>query len=240
VIAMAGPSIQPPKAARSYNLTRLSLILLVLALVAAFYFLDGPRYLNFDYLRENLNALEILVHEHLLLALFVFILVYVAVTTLPIPLAAGLSILAGALFGRWLGTGIVSVASTISATLAFLGSRFLFHDWVARRWNNRLQIIQKGLERDGAHYLFMLRLVPFVPFFLINLGMGLSRIRLRKYVLVSWVGMLPLTFLYCNAGQAIDEIQSPRDVLSWQIVVSLVMLGIAPWVVRESMQRLAR
>jgi uncharacterized membrane protein YdjX (TVP38/TMEM64 family) len=234
---MAGPVIHLPRMPRLYSLARWSLILFVLALFASFYLFGGTRYFNLAYLHQNLDGMEQSVQRHILLSLLVFVLVYIVVTNLPIPTAAAMSILAGALFGRWLGTGIVSIASTASATLCFLASRFLFHDWVARRWGTRLQRLQAGLERNGGFYLFTLRLVPFVPFFLINLGMGMSRIRLWRFVWVSWLGMLPLTFLYANAGREIGEIQSPKDVLSVEVVASLLLLGIAPLVLRKVLKR---
>src|SRR5262249_50072969 len=157
------------------------------------------------------------VDEHLLLAVLIFFLVYVAMTALSLPAAAVLTVLAGALFGRWLGTGVVSLASTLGATLAFLSSRYLFRDWVQRRYPDRLRPINEGVAKDGAFSLFTLRLVPVVPFFLINLGMGLTPMRVTTFALVSWLGMLLGTFLYVNAGTALASIDSPKDILSWPV-----------------------
>ena len=144
-----------------------------------------------------------------------------------------MTLLGGALFGRVLGTVLVSAASTLGATLAFLGSRYLLGDWVQSRYGGRLRAINEGIERDGAYYLFMLRLVPLVPFFLINLGMGLTPIGVGTYVVTSWAGMLLGTFLYVNAGTAIATIESPADVLSPTILISFVALGVVPLLIRK-------
>ena len=143
---------------------------------------------------------------------------------------------AGALFGRWVGTGVVSIASTLGATLAFLGSRYVLRDWVQRRFADRLGQINQGIERDGAYYLFTLRLVPVVPFFLINLGMGLTPIRVTTFAGVSWLGMLMGTFLYVNAGTELATFDSPADFLSWKVLGSLALLGVVPLAVRKLIQ----
>jgi uncharacterized membrane protein YdjX (TVP38/TMEM64 family) len=208
--------------------------------VAGFYALGLHRYLSWDYLRTHLELLNAEVQRHLLAAGFVFFLVYVAVTALSLPAAGALSLVAGALFGRWLGTGVVSLAATAGATLAFLSSRYLFRDFVRRRFGERLRALDDGVERDGAYYLFGLRLVPLFPFFLINLGMGLTRMRLRTFVWVSLLGMLPGTFLYVNAGAALAAIDSPRDILSPTVLVSLALLGLVPLGLRLLVRRKVR
>jgi uncharacterized membrane protein YdjX (TVP38/TMEM64 family) len=208
--------------------TRWALAGLLVLAVAGFYALGLYRYLAWDYLRGHLDALQAQVHDHLALALLLFFLVYVTVTALSLPVAAPLTLVAGALFGRWLATGVVSLASTLGATLAFLSSRYLFRDYVQRKFGDRLQALNEGVERDGAYYLFTLRLVPAFPFFLVNLGMGLTPIRLGTYVWVSWLGMLPGTFVYANAGTAIAAVDSPKDVLSPGVLVSFALLGLLP------------
>jgi uncharacterized membrane protein YdjX (TVP38/TMEM64 family) len=212
--------------------SRWALAAVLVAAILAFYVLGLPRYLSWDYLRENLDVLLLQVQEHLLLALLLFFLLYTAVTALSLPAATVLTLAAGALFGRWLGTGVVSLASTLGATLAFLASRYLFRDWVQRRFGARLETINRGVEQDGAFYLFTIRLVPLFPFFLVNLGMGLTRMRLRTFVWVSWLGMLPGTFLYVNAGRELGRIDSPGEVLSLSVIVSLALLGIVPLLLR--------
>jgi uncharacterized membrane protein YdjX (TVP38/TMEM64 family) len=204
---------------------------LVLA-VAGFYALGLHRYLTWDYLRSHLNLLQAQVQQHLLLALLLYFFVYVAVTALSLPAAAVLSLVAGALFGRWLGTGAVSLAATLGATLAFLSSRYVLRGWVRRHFGDRLAAINRGVERDGAYYLLTLRLVPGIPFFLINLGMGLTPMRPWTFAWVSLLGMLPGGFLYVNAGTALGHLDSPRAILSPGVLVSLALLGVVPLALR--------
>jgi uncharacterized membrane protein YdjX (TVP38/TMEM64 family) len=208
--------------------------------VAGFYALGLYRYVSWDYLRTHLDILSAWVQQHVLAAVLIFFLIYVGVTALSLPSAAVLSLVAGALFGRWLGTGVVGLAATCGATLAFLTSRYLLRDFVQRRFGDRLGLVRQGVERDGAYYLFGLRLVPLFPFFLVNLGMGLTRMRLRTFVWVSLLGMLPGTFLYVNAGTALAAIDSPRDVLSPAVLASLALLGLAPLGLRRLVRRKVR
>ncbi len=205
--------------------------LLVLG-VAGFYALGLQRYLSWEYLRGHLDLLQARVAQHLVPALLLFALVYVAVTALSLPVATALGLLAGALFGRWLGTGVVSVAATLGATLAFLSSRYLLRGWVRRHFGGRLAAVNRGVERDGAYYLFTLRLVPAFPFFVVNLGMGLTPMRVRTFAWVSFLGMLPGTFLYVNAGAELGRVASPGDVLSAGLLVSLALLGLVPLLLR--------
>ena len=209
---------------------------LVLAVVA-FYALGLDRYVSWDYVRSHLDAIQARVREDPLPAALAFFLVYVAVTALSLPAAAVLTLLGGAVFGRWLATGVVSVAATVGATLAFLSSRYLFRDWVRRSFGPRLEALDRGVGREGAYYLLTLRLVPLFPFFLINLGMGLTRMRARTFAWVSFVGMLPGTFVYANAGTAIGSLESPKDVLSPGVIVSLALLGLLPLVLKLLFRR---
>jgi uncharacterized membrane protein YdjX (TVP38/TMEM64 family) len=208
---------------------------LVLAVVG-FYALGLHRYFSWDYIKSHVDAWQAQAQQHLPLVLTMYFLVYVAVTALSLPAAALLTLVAGALFGRWLGTAVVSLASTLGATLAFLSSRYLLRDWVQRRYGERLGPINRGVEQDGAYYLFTLRLVPLVPFFLINLGMGLTPMRVRTFALVSWLGMLLGTFLYVNAGTALATLEEPGDILAPKVLVSLALLGVVPLVIRKLIQ----
>jgi uncharacterized membrane protein YdjX (TVP38/TMEM64 family) len=211
--------------------------LLVLG-VAGFYALGLHHYLCWDYLRAHLDLLQAWVGEHLLAAVLLFVLVYVAVTALSLPVATALGLLAGALFGRWLGTGVVSLAATLGATLAFFSSRYLLRDWVQRRCGDLLAVVNRGVERDGAYYLLTLRLVPAFPFFVVNLGMGLTPLRARTFAWVSFLGMLPGTFLYVNAGTELGRLCSPRDVLSAGLLLALALLGVVPLLLRLLTRRL--
>jgi hypothetical protein len=131
---------------------------------------------------------------------------------------------------------VVSLASTLGATLAFLSSRYILRDWVQRQFGARLGPINRGVEKDGAYYLFTLRLVPVVPFFLINLGMGLTPMRVVPFAAVSWLGMLLGTFLYVNAGTELAALDSPAGLLSWQVLLSLALLGVVPLAIRKCIQ----
>jgi uncharacterized membrane protein YdjX (TVP38/TMEM64 family) len=212
---------------------RLALVAAFVLAVATFYALGLQQYFSWDAVRSHLDAWQAEVRDNLVQAVLVFFVVYVAATALSLPVGTVLSLVAGALFGRWLGTGVVSLASTLGATLAFLSSRYALRDWVQRRFARRLAAINRGVERDGAYYLFTLRLVPAVPFFLINLGMGLTPLRVSTFAAVSWIGMLPATFLYVNAGTALATIDSPAGLLSWKVLGSLALLGIVPLAVRK-------
>jgi uncharacterized membrane protein YdjX (TVP38/TMEM64 family) len=208
--------------------------------VVCFYALGLYRYFTWDFVRGHLDAWQARVRENLPGALLLFFLVYVAATALSLPAAATLTILAGALFGRWLGTAVVSVASTLGASLAFLSSRTVLRDWVQQRFADRLRPLNEGVARDGAYYLFTLRLVPAAPFFLVNLGMGLTPMRLAAFAAVSWLGMLPGTFLFVNAGTELATLDSPAGLLSWPVLASLALLGVAPLAFRHLLRRLVR
>jgi uncharacterized membrane protein YdjX (TVP38/TMEM64 family) len=187
-------------------------------------------------LREHGGSLRNWVDEHFLLALCVFFVLYVLVTGLSVPVANVLSIAAGALFGRWLGLVLISFASTAGATLAFLGSRYLFRDAVQRRFGPRLEAINRNVEAEGAYYLLSLRLLFVVPFWLVNLAMGLTRMRVWTFWWVSQVGMLPGTFLYVNAGDELGRITSPKDIVSLPVLISFAVLGLVPLAVRRAAQ----
>jgi uncharacterized membrane protein YdjX (TVP38/TMEM64 family) len=201
--------------------------------VIGFYALGLHRTLSWDSVQGNLEGWKAQVQDHLVIAVVVFFLAYVAVAALSLPAAALLTMLGGALFGRWLGTAVVSVASTLGATLAFLSSRYVLRDSVARRFGDQLAAIDRGVEKDGAYYLFMLRLAPVFPFFLVNLGMGLTRLPVATYVAVSWLGMLLGTFLYVNAGTELATLDSPAGLLSWKVLGALALLGVVPLAIRK-------
>jgi uncharacterized membrane protein YdjX (TVP38/TMEM64 family) len=212
---------------------RLALLAVLLLALPAFYALGLSSYFSWDYLRIHLEVLKTQAREHLLSTLAIFFLLYVLATALSFPVAGLLTLLSGALFGRWLGTAVVSLAATLGATLAFLSSRYLLEDVVRRRLGDRLQALHRGVEREGVYYLFMLRLVPLIPFWLINLGMGLTGMRVWRFSWVSMLGMLPATFLYANAGRALATLTSPSDILSPTVLVSLALLGLCPLAIRK-------
>jgi pyruvate/2-oxoglutarate dehydrogenase complex dihydrolipoamide dehydrogenase (E3) component/uncharacterized membrane protein YdjX (TVP38/TMEM64 family) len=214
------------------DLSRLVLLLLLAAAIAAFFLLDLGQYLTLASLKARRDGLAALVEARPLLAVGAFFLFYVAVTALSLPGAAIMTLAAGAIFGLAEGTLIVSFASATGASLAFLSSRYLLRDWVKARFGRRVEAIDCGIERDGAFYLLTLRLIPAFPYFLVNLAMGLTAMRLVPFYLVSQVGMLPATLVYVNAGTQLARIESVSGILSPTLLGSFVLLGLFPLLAR--------
>jgi pyruvate/2-oxoglutarate dehydrogenase complex dihydrolipoamide dehydrogenase (E3) component/uncharacterized membrane protein YdjX (TVP38/TMEM64 family) len=211
-------------------------LLLLLALVAAALLawrFGLSEILTLDTLKARQAEFQALYEARPLLVLAGFFALYVAVTGLSLPGAAILTLAAGALFGLVTGTILVSFASTIGATLAFLAARYLFRTPVEARFGDRLSAINRGLEKDGAFYLFTLRLVPLFPFFLINLVMGLTRIRATTFAWVSQIGMLAGTIVYVNAGTQLARIDGLPGILSPGLILSFVALGLFPWLAKS-------
>src|SRR5213594_1577231 len=215
---------------------RLLVAALLLGLIAAFFALDLGQYFQLEYFKSKQSAMEEFRRANPLVAAGIFFAIYVAVTGLSVPGAAVLSLVVGAIFGLLWGTLIVSFASSIGATLAFLSSRFLFREPVRSRFGDRLRAIDAGLEKEGAFYLFALRLVPAVPFVLVNLLMGLTPIRTRTFYWVSQVGMLPATIVYVNAGTQLATVKSLSGILSPVLIGSLVLIGIFPLIAKRAVE----
>jgi pyruvate/2-oxoglutarate dehydrogenase complex dihydrolipoamide dehydrogenase (E3) component/uncharacterized membrane protein YdjX (TVP38/TMEM64 family) len=211
---------------------KLLLLAAIAAAIAAFFLLDLGRFLTLAELKSRQADLAAFVDARPLEAVAAFFLLYVAVTALSLPGAAILTLAAGAIFGLWEGTLVASLASVAGASLAFLSSRYLLRDWVKARFGARTAAIDRGVEQDGAFYLLTLRLIPVFPFFLINLAMGLTAMRLVRYALVSMVGMLPGTLVYVNAGTQLARIESTGDILSPALLGSFLLLGLFPLVAK--------
>lgn len=220
------------------NTRKLLVLVLIVVLISLFFIFDLGQYLNLAALKAQQGALEQWVADDPLPAAGLFFLFYVLVTGLSLPGAALMTLLAGALFGLLGGTLLVSFASTLGATLAMLSSRFLLRDWVQARFGKRLASIDKGIEREGSAYLFALRLVPAFPFFLINLGMGLTKLPVRTYWWVSQIGMLPGTLVYVNAGRELGQLDSLSGILSPGLLGAFVLLGLLPLVSRKLLDML--
>ena len=224
------------------NKTRIAIVAAVAVAVAAFFAFDLGQYLGLDYLKGRQGDLEAYHRDNPVLTALAYFAVYVAVTGLSLPGAAVMTLVGGAIFGLAWGTVIVSFASTIGATIAFLVSRFILRETVQRRFGESLRAVNEGIERDGAFYLFTLRLVPAFPFFVINLVMGLTPIRVRTYWWVSQIGMLPGTFVYVFAGSSIPDLETLADkgaggVLSWNLLIAFALLGIFPLIVKKLVHR---
>lgn len=210
------------------------------ALVAAYFLLGLNKYLSFDGMKAAVGDWNAFYAENPALVLVGFFLAYVAVTAASLPGAAIMTLAAGALFGLVTGTILVSFASTIGASLAFLASRHALRETIEARFGQRLRSVNEGLERDGAFYLFTLRMIPVFPFFVVNLVMGLTRIRLLTFVWVSQVGMLLGTIVYVNAGTQLARIDSLSGIASPAVLGSFALLGIAPWLAKLVIEWLKR
>lgn len=206
-----------------------------LAAVIAFFALGWHRHLTFTELKAQQVGLASLVAERPLESALSFLAVYVGVTALSLPGAAIMTLAGGAIFGFAQGGLLVSIASTIGATLACAGSRFVLRDWVQAKFRDRLKSVFEGFDREGAFYLFTLRLLPAVPFFVTNLAMGLTRVPLRTFALVSWIGMLPGSLVYVNAGTQLARLDSPSEILSLPLLASFVLLSVFPWIARAGL-----
>lgn len=218
-------------------------ILLLCALVGAFvviYTQLPPGVLTLENLQARHLALVHYCQQAPLQSAALFFTLYVLVTTLSLPGAALLTLLGGALFGLWPGIVLVSFAATLGATLAMLVSRYLLRDWVQRRFAGPMRTVNDGVARDGAYYLFALRLMPLFPFFVVNLLAGLTSIRVRRYWWVSQLGMLPGAVVYLNAGHQLGQIASLRHILSPGVVFAFTLLGLLPLVTRWLFARFSR
>jgi pyruvate/2-oxoglutarate dehydrogenase complex dihydrolipoamide dehydrogenase (E3) component/uncharacterized membrane protein YdjX (TVP38/TMEM64 family) len=217
------------------------LVLLAFALAAvAFFALDLDRTLTLDGLKASLDRVEAWRAERPLLAGLAFLLFYVLVTAVSLPGAVVLTLAAGALFGLFWGTVIVSLASSIGATLAFLAARYLLRDMVANRLGGRLKAINEGFARDGALYLFTLRLVPLVPFFVVNLLMGLVPIRAATFYGASQLGMLAGTVVFVNAGTQLAGISDLSGIVSPALLLSFALLGAFPFAAKFGLRHFQR
>nr|WP_253939623.1 TVP38/TMEM64 family protein [Enterobacter sp. CM29] len=188
--------------------------------------------LSLDTLKIHQQTLLDRVEQAPLQSALIYFAVYVLVSALSIPGAALLTLLGGAIFNLWEATLLVSLASTLGATLAMLVSRYLLRDWVQRRFAAQMNTIDVGMVRDGARYLFALRLMPLFPFFLVNLLMGLTRIQVRHYWWVSQLAMLPATVIFLNAGRELGKLTTLRDILSPGLLFAFTLLGLLPLVTR--------
>ena len=229
------PTTKPP-----VNLRKLALVLILLAGMGLFFALDLGRFFSLRVVQDSQAALLAARAQHPVGTSLLYVAVYVVVTALSLPGAAILTLAGGVLFGLVWGTLLVSVASTIGATLAMLAARYLLRDAVQARFGHKLAALNQGVERDGAFYLFTLRLIPALPFFVLNLLMGLTPMKTWTYAWVSQLGMLAPTVVFVNAGTQLARISAPADVLSPQLLGSFVLLGLLPLIVRQLLAVLKR
>ncbi len=213
--------------------SRLHLLIIIALLIGAFFFFDLHKLFTLNNLKSQQGSIISYRNDYPVLATVLYALVYIAVTGLSLPGATILTLAGGAVFGLMWGTIIVSFASSIGATLAFLAARFLFRDAVNAKFGLQVKEIDAGIARDGAFYLFTLRLVPLIPFFAINLVMGLTVLKTRTFYWVSQVGMLAGTLVYVNAGTQLAKIESLSGILSPALVGSFALLGVFPIIAKK-------
>jgi uncharacterized membrane protein YdjX (TVP38/TMEM64 family) len=224
------------------SVSRLAVAFLIVSAIVAFY-LFGPT--ESEILSQQ-AAWKASVAEHLIVALVLFFVVEVILVALSIPLATLLAVIAGVLFGRWIGTTVVSLSSTLGALLAMLAARYVLGEMLRRwagkrpRWHSALDALDRGIERDGWFYLLLIRLAPVFPFFLINLGMGLTRMRGWTYTWASWLGMLPGTFVYVSAGAEVGQVESFRELASFERLWPLLALVLFAVLLRIAATRYLR
>jgi len=203
------------------------ILLIVIGIgIASFYFLDIKEYLSFEILKTNRDRLNAIYQENSFVFIYWFIGVYFLTVSFSLPGATILTLAAGAIFGSVLGVLFVNIGATLGATAAFLSARFIFRDWVEDKFSDKLSFINSGISGNAFSYLLFLRLVPIFPFFLINLVLGITQVRLSIYFFGTMLGILPGSFVYAFAGSNLANINSVSDIASPKVFAALALLGI--------------
>jgi len=213
--------------------SKIIILFIVFVLVYCFFAFDLRQYFTLEYLKSQQHAFETCYANNKWLTISIYMGIYILVTALSLPGATMMTLAGGAMFGLWVGFVVISFASTIGATLAFLVARFLLRDYVQTKFGDKLNAINEGIRKDGSFYLFTLRLVPIFPFFVINLAMALTPIRTAVFYIISQIGMLPGTLVYVNAGTQLGKIESAQGILSPGLILSFVLLGIFPLIAKK-------
>ncbi len=209
------------------------LLLIIISFVLLFFLFDLNNYLTLSALKNGLNGLKAFYAENRMLTMIIYFFIYLLISASSLP-AAGITTLAGgALFGLFYGTVLASFANTMGGTLAFLCSRYLFRNWVQKKFASKLLIINKGIDKEGGFYLFTIRVVSVFPFFIVNLVMGVTNIGVSVFYLVSQIGNLPAIMIFVNAGTQLATIENPGDILSLNIILSFALLGISPILIKR-------
>lgn len=210
------------------NIKKIIIVAAIITFIVAYKAFNLGQYLTLSYIKESQVKFQMLYTETPFIVIAVYMVIYILTTSLSLPGAAILTIAGGGLFGLLVGTVVVSFASTIGATLACFVSRFLLRDWVQKKFSDRIRKVNEGIEKEGAFYLFTLRLIPIFPFWMINIVMGLTKMPLYKFYIVSQLGMLPGTIVYVNAGKELAQIDSLKGILSPGLIISFALIGIFP------------
>ncbi len=214
-------------------INKIIIVLIIIGLVAAFKIFNLGDYLSLAYIKESQEKFQVLYSGNRVAVIAGYMVIYILVTSLSLPGAAVMTLAGGAFFGLIVGTLVVSFASTIGATLACFVSRFILRDWIQNKFGDKLKTVNEGVEKEGAFYLFTLRLIPIFPFWLINLVMGLTKMHLKTFYWVSQIGMLAGTIVFVNAGKELAKIDSLGGILSPGLIFSFVLLGLFPIITKK-------
>ena len=215
------------------TIKKIAIVGVIILLIILFKIFGLDQYLTLSYLKEQQANFSRLYAENRVMVIAGYMLIYITVTSLSLPGAAVMTLAGGGLFGLITGTIVVSFASTIGATFACIVARYLLREWVQNKFGDKLTKINEGMEKEGGFYLFSLRLVPIFPFFVINLVMGLTPIRIITYFWVSQLGMLPGTIVYVNAGKELAKLDSLKGILSPTLLISFALLGLLPIITKK-------
>jgi len=222
------------------NNFRYIILICILILISIFLLSDLKNFFTLNYVKENLINFRLLYEENIFSFILIFSLIYIISSALSLPIATLLTLLSGYIFGLTLGTFIVSLCSTIVASIAFLTSKFLFYSYIQNRYKKQLVTINKEFINEGIFYIFALRLVPIFPFFVVNIVTSLLPIKLGTFFLVSMVGMFPATLVYVNAGNELYKINSFSDILSFQFLISFSLIGLLPLTIKFLLKKIRR
>jgi uncharacterized membrane protein YdjX (TVP38/TMEM64 family) len=212
------------------------IIIFFLASIMAGFFFDIGQYLSFETIKVQHEKLILLIESNFIFYFILFFFIYIIVTAFALPFAAIKTVLAGALFGLIPGVILTSFASSIGSTLCFLMSRFVLRDFVQNKYSKYLDKINKGIKEDGIYYLFFLRLSPIFPFFIINLVFGLTKMKTMTFYIISQIGMLIGTVVFVNAGVQLSKISSMSDILSFNLILSFILIGLVPLIIKKLIQ----
>ena len=219
------------------KILKIIIILIFIGTISFGLFFDYSQYFSFEMIKSQHEKLNEFIKLNYSFSIVVFFIIYIIVTAFALPFGALKTILAGALFGLIPGVILTSFASSIGSTLCLLMSRFVLKDYVEKKYSKYLEKINEGIKKDGIYYLFFLRLSPIFPFFIINLVFGLTKMKVLTFYLVSQIGMFLGTIIFVNAGVQLSKINKIEDILSIEIIVSFILIGLAPLIIKKLLER---
>ena len=219
------------------NYLKIFIVLIFLTSFFSVLIFDLDQFLSFENIKKSQNSLQSLINENYLFYYVIFFIVYIVITTFALPFAAIKTIIAGALFGLIPGVLLTSFASSIGSTLCFLMSRFVLRNYVENKYRKYVEKVNSGIIKDGIFYLFFLRLSPIFPFFIINLIFGLTKMKAITFYIISQIGMLIGTVVFVNAGVQLAKINSISDILSFEIIIAFMLIGLVPFIIKKIIQR---